>query len=86
MATPTLVDDTVPIRVVWTVDPAAEKMPTLEGDDAERETGEYTPLEGDRREPVLREIRARRGQQAFRASLLEAFGFNTLATVESAMW
>jgi hypothetical protein len=43
-------------------------------DSALPESEGYTPTEGDNREQVLRQIRARRGQQAFRDKLRTRYG------------
>lgn len=73
LASPTQIEESVPIRVVWNVAAAEPILPTLTDADAEPDTPEYAPNAEDSRELVLREIRARRGQLAFRSTLLDAF-------------
>lgn len=65
---------TTPVQAIWTVESAA---PTLTVESLEAATQEeldaFVPSNGDERQRVLREIRIRRGQQAFRMTLLDAF-------------
>jgi hypothetical protein len=74
LATPTRIEQTIPVRVEWRVAPAEITMATLDDDDAEPDTPSYVPKAEDQRKRVLREILARRGQQEFRSALLDAFG------------
>jgi putative restriction endonuclease len=56
-------------------------LPDKEADQAESENdGSFVPQEGDRRELVQRQIRERRGQQAFRDSLRRRYGDRCLVS------
>jgi hypothetical protein len=74
LGSPVRVEEKVPVRVEWSVDLAETVVRTLDDETAEADTSGYVAKAEDQRERVLREIRARRGQQEFRSVLLDAFG------------
>lgn len=74
LATPSRIEDTTPVRLVWVVDAQSTVPPALTDAESLPDESDYVPTAGDQRQRVLREIRQRRGQQQFRATLLDAFG------------
>lgn len=61
--------------------PISVWLPDEEADeDKSNDSATYNPLEGDRRQMVVRQIRERRGQQQFRDSLRERYGDRCLVT------
>ncbi len=64
-----------PVRAVWVVPESSTR--SLHCDDMDAASSEelesFVPSHGDERERILREIRIRRGQKAFRDKLIEVF-------------
>jgi hypothetical protein len=52
-------------------------------DEGETESDSYVPSEGDQRERVMRQIRLRRGQRAFRQALRKRYGDRCMVTGET---
>lgn len=74
LATPNKAEDTVPVRIEWGVAALDGSVPPLDDEVAEPDAPVYIPKAEDERVRALRIICARRGQQSFRAKLLDVFG------------